>query len=61
MFISCFQPWLIKICNFRLTIAEEGCQKILTHPNSENILSRLVASLGVDEAGILQYLASFKC
>ena len=35
----------------RLTIAEEGCEKILQHVNSGHVLSRLIHSLGVDEAG----------
>ncbi len=36
---------------FRLTIAEEGCEQILNHSDSANILTKLVNSLGVDEAG----------
>ena len=36
---------------FRLAISENGCNAILEHENSQHILSKLVQSLGVDEAG----------
>lgn len=35
----------------RLTISAEGCTKILNHTSSDYILSRLLNSLGIDEAG----------
>lgn len=35
----------------RLAISENGCNAILEHENSQHILSKLVHSLGVDEAG----------
>ncbi|XP_060068103.1 uncharacterized protein LOC132548269 [Ylistrum balloti] len=34
----------------RLSISENGCVKVLDHEHSQHILSRLVQSLGVDEA-----------
>ena len=39
------------ICSSRLTIAEEGCERILSHTQTDVILSKLILSLGVDEAG----------
>ncbi|GFR92056.1 usherin [Elysia marginata] len=35
----------------RLCISEEGCNCILKHSHSHNILTRLILALGVDEAG----------
>ena len=34
-----------------MTIAEEGCEHLLAHEDSATILTKLTASLGVDEAG----------
>ncbi|CAC5417187.1 unnamed protein product [Mytilus coruscus] len=35
----------------RLSISENGCLSVLKHENSQQILSKIVQSLGVDEAG----------
>ena len=35
----------------RLSISEEGSQRLLDHRNSLQILTKLVDSLGMDEAG----------
>ena len=37
--------------HFRLSISENGCLQVLQHENSQQILSKIVQSLGVDEAG----------
>ena len=39
-------------CFCRLSIAEEGCQHMLDHSFSHQILTRLIDSLGIDEAGM---------
>ena len=38
--------------NFRLTIAEEGCARILNHRSSSHTLVQLCRALGSDETGI---------
>ena len=40
---------------FRLSISENGCLNVLHHDNSQQILSKIVQSLGVDEAGNCLY------
>ena len=37
--------------NFRLTIAEEGCARILNHRSSSHTLVQLCGALGSDETG----------
>ena len=41
--------------NFRLTIAEEGCARILNHRSSTHTLAQLCKALGADETGMDQY------
>ena len=50
----CRQAGRIVSCDVvgdRLTISEEGCEQILNHTSSAHVLAKLIASLGVDEAG----------
>lgn len=41
------------LCPLRLTIAEEGCARILNHRSSSRTLVHLCRALGADETGTL--------
>ena len=41
--------------HLRLTIAEEGCARILNHRSSTHTLVKLCKALGADETGTDQY------
>ena len=42
----------------RLSISEFGCLKMLEHEHSQHILSKLILSLGIDEAGLYSVFKS---
>lgn len=44
----------------RITISEKGCEMLLENPLSHVILSKLILSLGTDEAGDCQCSNCFK-